>query len=71
MIGGDEEIEKREDGAEKSTTLSDADRAQSERSEMQGGIQSGVSYLSQGFEGNVLGSSPGRLADTVATYPHN
>ena len=29
MIGGDEEIEKREDGAEKSTTLSDADRAQS------------------------------------------
>ena len=31
-------------------------------------IQSGASYLLQGFEDNVLGSSTGWLADTVATY---
>ena len=31
-------------------------------------LQSGASYLSHGFEDNVLGSSPGWLADTVATY---
>ena len=31
-------------------------------------LQSGASYLSQGFEDNVLGSAPGRLADTAATY---
>ena len=31
-------------------------------------VQSGASYLSQGFGDNVLGSSPGWLADTVATY---
>ena len=31
-------------------------------------VQSGASYLSQGFEDKVLGSSPGWLADTVATY---
>ena len=30
-------------------------------------LQSGASYQSQGFEDNVLGSSPGGLADTVAT----
>ena len=29
-------------------------------------LQSGASYLSQGFEDNVLGSSSGWLADTVA-----
>ena len=31
-------------------------------------LHSGASYLSQGFEDNVLGSSPGWLADTEATY---
>ena len=31
-------------------------------------LQSGASYTSQGFEDNVLGSSSGWLADTVATY---
>ena len=31
-------------------------------------IQSWASYLLQGFEDNVMGSSPGRLADTVITY---
>ena len=31
-------------------------------------VQSGASYLSQGFEDNVLGSSSSWLADTVATY---
>ena len=31
-------------------------------------LQSGASYHSQGFEDNVLGSSSGWLADTVATY---
>ena len=31
-------------------------------------LQSGASYLSQGFEYNILGSSSGWLADTVATY---
>ena len=30
--------------------------------------QSGASYLLQGFEDNVLGSSSGWLADTVARY---
>ena len=34
-------------------------------------IQSRASYLSHGFEANVLGCSPGWLADTVATYWFN
>ena len=38
-------------------------------------LQSGAVYLSQGFADHVLGSSPGRMADTVGTYcqagPHN
>ena len=31
-------------------------------------VQSGAVYRSQGFEGNVLGSSSGWWAATVATY---
>ena len=31
-------------------------------------VQSEATYLSHGFEDNVLGSSAGGLADTVATY---